>query len=257
MEATDGLRLFDAHCHLDWFAEPARVAADAEALGLGFLAVTVTPGGWRVAVPTLAGLPNVALAAGLHPWWISDGRAGTPDVEELVQLASTTRFVGEVGLDFSPAHASGKECQVAALTRVCAAAAAASDPAHPHVISLHTVRAADAVLDVLEATHAAERCRCVLHWFSGSTPELWRAVRAGCWFSLGERSLATHRGREYARILPAERLLTETDLPPEPGSKLTAADVATSLERALDGIATARGEDLRAQVAANAAALLA
>ena len=251
--------LFDAHCHLDWFSNSVRVAADATALELGFLAVTVTPDGYRVAVPALESLPAVSLAAGLHPWWLSDGRAGEKDVADLVELASQTRLVGEVGLDFSPAHAGGdvRERQVAALTRVCAAAATASDPARPHVISLHAVRATDAVLDILETTRTAERCRCVLHWFSGSTPELWRAVRAGCLFSLGERSLATRRGREYARILPAERLLTETDLPPAPDSPLTAADVASSLERALAGIAEVRGEDVRAQIAANAAALLA
>ena len=256
--ATAGeLELFDAHCHLDWFSDPAHVAADAMTRGLGFFAVTVTPDGYRTAVPALADAPGVALAAGLHPWWLADGRAGAEDVDALCALVAKTRWVGEVGLDFSTAHADSADTQVAALTRICSAAADTSDPAHPHVLSLHAVRATNTVLDVLEATHAAERCRCVLHWFSGSTPELWRAVHTGCWLSFGERSLATRRGREYARILPAERLLTETDLPPAPGAELGAADVAASLERALTGIAEVRGTDMRAQLAANAAALLA
>ena len=99
----------------------------------------------------------------------------------------------------------------------------------------------------------------VLHWFSGSSEELWRAARLGCRFSFGERALATGRGREYARVLPADLLLTETDLPEAPGSPRAAADLVASLGRAVRGIARARGEDadeLRRRLADNAAALL-
>ena len=115
------------------------------------------------------------------------------------------------------------------------------------------------MLDVLERTGASERCRCVLHWFAGSSDELWRAVRLGCRFSLGERSLATRRGREYARILPADRLLTETDLPEGEGARSSASDVVASLERAVSSIATAREtsvEEVRRIVSANGAELL-
>ena len=87
------------------------------------------------------------------------------------------------------------------------------------------------MLDALERTGTAEGCRCVLHWFSGSSDELWRAVRLGCLFSLGERALATRRGREYARVLPAERLLVETDLPEAAGSFAGAPDIVASLGR--------------------------
>lgn len=247
--------LWDAHCHLDWFADPARVAEDARATGLRLLAVTVTPAGFAAARGLLAGRENVRLAAGLHPWWVRTAA----DADELVRLVGELRYVGEVGLDAAPRHEASLPAQVEALERVCAACADASDPARPHVLSLHAVRSATAVLDVLERTGATARCRCVLHWFSGPSDELWRAVRLGCSFSLGERALATRRGREYARILPAGCLLTETDLPPEEGSALGAADVAASLVRALEGIARARGAEpaeVRALVAENAEALL-
>lgn len=123
---------------------------------------------------------------------------------------------------------------------------------------MHAVRSAGTALDVLERTGAAESCRCVLHWFSGSSDELWRAVRLGCLFSLGERALATRRGREYARVLPEKRLLTETDLPPFEGSAGGAADIVASLGLSVDAMSSARGmgpRELSALIAANGAAL--
>ena len=206
------LELFDAHCHLDWLSAPARAATEARGAGLGMLAVTVTPAGYRAAVRELAGAANVAVAAGLHPWWVADGRCGRAEADELAALAAETRWVGEVGLDLSRAHGGGREGE-----HVCEACAGATrGDGRPRVLSVHAVRSAGAALDVLGRTGCLARCRVVFHWFSGTSEELSRAVRAGCWFSLGERSLATRRGREYARQLPADGLRNETDLPPAP-----------------------------------------
>ena len=247
--------LVDAHCHLGWFATPVDAAHAAAEAGLALLAVTVTPAEFRSQQGVLASEKNVRLAAGLHPWWVRDPN----DAEALVEALTETRFVGEVGLDASPRHAGTWDAQVATFERICAACAEASDPEAPKVLSIHAVRATDAVLDVLERTGAAERCRCILHWFSGSSDELWRAARLGCRFSLGERSLATRRGREYARVLPLDRLLLETDLPEAEHARTDVPALAFSLGRALDAAAVARGidpEEVRRVSVDNATALL-
>lgn len=252
---TTGIEYFDAHVHLGWFADAATVARDAAERGLGMLAVTVTPEEYLGMRQGLGGRGNVALAAGLHPWWVRD----VDDGGALCELLPGVRFVGEIGLDASSRHEATWDAQLAAFVNICAACAETSDPAEPKVLSLHAVRSAGTVLDVLERTGAAASCRCVLHWFSGSSGELWRAVGMGCLFSLGERSLQTRRGREYARILPAERLLTETDLPEGERSPATADDILGSLTRTLEGIAAARNapaEAVRLQVASNATELL-
>ena len=243
-------QLFDAHCHLDWFADAAGVADVAAELGLGVLACTVTPAGFAAAQDAgLGEKGNVRLAAGLHPWWVEGA-----DVEAAVENARGASCVGEIGLDFGRRHVQTAESQLAAFEAICEAAQEGA------VLSIHSVAAAGTVLDVLKRTGALDRCRCVFHWFSGTSDELTRAVRAGCWFSLGERSLATRRGREYARQIPATRLLSETDLPEAEGSTMGAADIVASLERAEAGIAAARklsDIEARALLAANATALLA
>lgn len=220
------------------------------------LAVTVTPQEYLSLRSALAGEKGVALAAGLHPWWVRDAS----DADALCRLLPGVRWVGEIGLDAAPRHAATWDAQFAVFERICSTCAETSDPEAPKVLSIHAVRSASTVLDVLERTGATERCRCVLHWFSGSSEELWRAVHLGCLFSLGEHSLATRRGREYARILPENCLLTETDLPEGENSPTTADDVIGSLERAVTGIAAVRGvtpDEVRALVARNATALLA
>lgn len=244
----------DAHCHLGWFSDPAAVARAAAEKDLGLLAVTVTPDEFRACHATLGSEKNVALAAGLHPWWVRDAS----DADALCELLPGIRWVGEVGLDAAPRHAATWGAQLGAFERVCRVCADTSPLDAPKVLSVHAVRSAGAALDVLERTGAAESCRCVLHWFSGSSDELWRAVRLGCLFSFGERALATRRGREYARVLPIERLLTETDLPPSEGSAEGASDIVGSLGPSVAAIALARGmeaSELRVLLAANGAAL--
>ena len=111
------------------------------------------------------------------------------------------------------------------------------------------------MLDVLEETKALNRCRAILHWFSGSSDQLHRAILAGCWFSFGEQSLKTGKGREYAKVYPKDRLLTETDLPSSAHPACSIEDLLAGIERACKGLSQARGYDVQDEVIANAATL--
>ena len=255
------MRLFDAHIHLDFMPNAVEVADQAKRDGLALFATTVTPKGYEAALPRLGHLPNVHLALGLHPWWVADGRCEEGDIRRFEELAAHTRWLGEVGLDFSDAHtpSDSHACQVEAFERVCAAAVAHATPATPTVISIHAVRAAGACLDILAETGCLERCRCVFHWFSGSSDELHRAVKSGCWFSVNQMMLATRRGREYARQLPLDRLLTETDLPPHVGRPFKAQMIEAALGRSIAMVAQSRHMEpdaLTERIALNARGLL-
>lgn len=253
-ELAAGVPLFDAHCHLDLFDDPVAVARGCAELGVGVLSMTVTPAGYDRWATELGAVPGVRVAVGLHPWWLADGRAGAADVERLLERVGEVGYVGEVGVDLSPARLGpqGGACQLEAFRRIAGRCAEVGG----RVLSIHAVRAAGAVVDVLEETGCADSCACVLHWFSGSGDELVRARRAGLWFSVGERSLSTRRGRAYARQYPRDRLLLETDLPPAPATSCGAADVRRSLGRALLGLERARGERLADTLADNARRLL-
>ena len=203
--------LIDMHCHLDFLADASGFADAAGERGMGFFSATVTPEGFHQARERMNACPNVRVGVGLHPWWVHDGRCDEEDVQAVCELVPDTRFVGEIGLDFGKRCAPSREVQEKAFAQVALACAREGGK----LLTAHAVRSANAVLDILERTGCLAGNTVIFHWYSDTSDALWRAVHAGCYFSVNARMLATKRGREYARVIPAERLLLETDLPPE------------------------------------------
>lgn len=233
------LQLFDAHCHLDLIAGPNAVAHEASTMGLGLFDCGVDPRDFAGARERSGNNSHVIAGVGLHPWWIADGRCGTAEVDLLCELASRERFIGEVGLDFSPRFTGTEGIQTQAFERLCQALS--QHPLLDRVLSIHAVRAAGATLDILESYELLKDTpgspTIIFHWFSGTSDEFNRARSAGCYFSINKRMLATKRGREYARQIPLNRLLFETDAPAEPSAEISARQLVDSLIRTSEIIA--------------------
>lgn len=227
-------QLFDAHCHLDLMACPDTVADETTALGLGLFDCGVDPHDFAAAKTRACHHPNIIAGVGLHPWWLADGRCSATEIDLLCEVAAQERLIGEVGLDFSARFAGSEPLQLRALERLCDALV--HHPLAGRVISIHAVRSAGTVLDVLEShgllTPRPDSPVIIFHWFSGTSNEFVRARNAGCYFSVNERMLATKRGREYARQIPLDRLLLETDAPAEPQADASARQLITSLKSA-------------------------
>lgn len=251
--------LADMHVHVDFMANAEEVVSDAARDGLALFANTVTPRGYLSATRTpWAEAPNVRLGLGMHPWWVADGRVIDEDVSLCCELARDARYIGEVGLDFSDKHTTAESHgrQVDALRRVLSACGSVGDK----VISLHSVRSADECLDLLGETGCLDGCTCVFHWFSGSTPALWRAIHAGCYFSVNEMQAGTRRAKEQLRLVPGDHLLLETDLPPGEHVDFSATAVERSLKMAAERLAAIRGmeaQDVVALTTRNAAGVFA
>ena len=227
-------QLFDAHCHLDLMAHPDAVADEATALGMGLFDCGVDPRDFARAKKRACNRSNIFAGIGLHPWWLADGRCGTAEINLLCEVAAQERLIGEVGLDFSARFAGSEPLQIQALDRLCDALV--QYPLTGRVISIHAVRSAGTVLDALESygllTPSPNSPAIIFHWFSGTSNEFVRARNAGCYFSVNERMLATKRGREYARQIPLDRLLLETDAPAQPQADASARQLITSLKSA-------------------------
>ena len=244
----------DTHCHLDFAGNAVELAAAYAACG-GALSGTCDPRDFeRVRTMFAPFAPRVWVGLGLHPWWVADGTCGEGEVALFERLAPAAPLISEVGLDFQPRRESTRNAQIEAFERVCIASACPPAESPRRIMSIHSSAAATCALDVLERTGCLDACICIFHWFSGSQEDLTRAIEAGCLFSVNERMLKTKRGRAYARAIPEERLLIETDFPSKPTPMAIPQDVSPRLGRTMSLLAAARGDDERSLALAIAAA---
>lgn len=277
--STASQQLADMHVHLGFIANAGEVAQEGLAQGHAFFCNTVTPREFERLLPRpWTQLPNVRLGLGMHPWWVADGRVGDADVRRFLELVPKTRWIGELGLDFSNKHTdpasharqrSALEQALLACANLGVESPSTSQASAPklsnsgmrfrRVISLHSVSSANEVLDLLESTGCIDSCACVFHWFSGSTPQLWRAIRDGCFFSVNQMQARTRRAKEQLKLVPTDRLLLETDMPPGENMPWSCQEITGSLLATCELLAKIRSatpDDIAAATTQNAEGLL-
>lgn len=196
--------MIDFHCHLDLYPDPAEAARQADLSRAYVLSVTTTPKAWRKTSGLAKGRARIRTALGLHPQVAHERHGELPLFEALLP---ETEYVGEVGLDGSrewKAHAAVQRHVFEAVLDMSARAGG-------RVLSIHSRSAAEEVLDCLRGRPDAGMP--ILHWFSGSSAQMRRAVEQGCWFSIGLPMTRSERGRSILAALPRDRVLTETDGP--------------------------------------------
>lgn len=198
--------LVDFHCHLDLYPNHAEAVEHCEREGVFTLAVTTTPRAWPRNHELASATRHVRAALGLHPQLVAE-RAHEIGLWE--EFLPRTRYVGEVGLDAGPRFYKSLETQKEIFARVLLLCAAAGNK----IITTHSVRATKTVLDMIEQYIPPPRGRVVLHWFTGTAAEAKRAVDLGCFFSVNAEMLINEKRAAITKILPLDRILTETDGP--------------------------------------------
>ena len=196
--------MIDFHCHLDLYPKPQLILDECVKRNIYVLSVTTTPSAWNGTSALSRSAARIRTAVGLHPQLAHERKA---ELSIFDRHLAETKYVGEVGLDGSPEFRKHWGDQLYVFNHILNSCAAAGG----RILSIHSRRAAAAVLDCLEKHSAAGVG--VLHWFSGTTSELERAIQLGCWFSVGPTMLEGEKGRSLALRMPRERVLTETDGP--------------------------------------------
>ena len=229
-------QLYDMHCHLDFADESEKIAA---AVGDKIYAIdsTVIPSSYVSAKEKFESFPNIHVGLGIHPWWVANGRVGEVDVARFENLLETERVVGEVGLDFHNKRIESKTHQLEVFARVLDAI---KREGSDRLIFLHSVMACSEMLDMMDEYGTLGDNTCVMHWFSGTRDEFGRAVADGCFFSVNMRMLATNAGQEFAKAIPEDRLLLETDSPAHEGMDWSAGAWLQEAENTARGIAEVR-----------------
>jgi TatD DNase family protein len=249
--------LIDSHCHLaDEAFQPdlADVIARAKEAGMTD-ALCILSAGDEVEADRARGVrsrwPAVRFAAGVHPH--SAGTfAGRVDESVAVTRTHVSAFaacaVGEIGLDYHYDFAP-RDVQQAVFAGQVALARQLRVP-----VIVHTREATDDTFAILKE---AGETPGVFHCFTGDVAMARRALDIGFHVSFAGIVTFPKAGdlREAAKVVPADRLLIETDSPylapvPHRGKRNEPAYVG----RVLEALAVVRGEAaaaLEAQVSGN------
>lgn len=235
----------DAHNHLQNPALQPPLAETVPALEKAGVACAVVNGTTEADWPAVAALadrhPWVLPSFGLHPWYL---RQRTPQWEAALRellIRFPQAGVGEIGLDRWMENPDPED-QKAVFEIQWRLAVELDRP-----VTVHCLRAWGTLDDLLSTLPRPKR-GFLLHAYGGPAEMVKRWVSLGACFSFSPSFLAPGRERklEPFHIIPADRLLVETDAP-SMGAPL---DIIPAYE----GLAALRGctvAELQEQVATN------
>lgn len=197
------MRLIDAHCHVDLYPDYEQVVQDINRDRIATIAVTNAPSVFQHSANLIGKQKYVRVALGLHPELVAQR---SKEITTFIELSSTTRFIGEVGLDFVTTDAEERKLQQKVFAAILADCAFYKDK----ILTVHSRRAARDVVDMVGIGFTGS---VILHWFSGSIPVLENALGKGCFFSVNPAMTKSEAGQRIIQAIPKNRLLTETDGP--------------------------------------------
>lgn len=200
-------RFVDTHCHLDQYQDPEQVALRAARANVAVIAVTGLPSHYSIGSGVVRALSGVRLALGLHPLLAPHS---TDELRAFRQLASSTSYIGEVGLDFSRHGRDTRTSQLESFGVVLDTLGDLARQGRSRFVTLHS-RGAESV--VLEKISRAGVGPVVFHWYSGPFSTIREAAAQGHYFSVNPAMFRSASGRRIVQRLPADRVLLETDGP--------------------------------------------
>ena len=206
--------MIDSHVHLDADQYPDPSGAIKRALDAGVSAMVVPgvgPASNRRVIELARRYPGVVYpAVGFHPEQFEHGEHDALAVLEMIaRERNSICAVGEVGLPWyglDAGDAGARDAAKLTLARFAHAAAAMDLP-----LILHAPHrcAADALAIIGEARVK----RAVFHWHKSDEQTTRAIIDAGYFISLTPEVAYRERDRDLARMLPANRILVETDGP--------------------------------------------
>ena len=203
--------LIDSHCHLtfDGLREQVDEVIDrAVAVGVTkFVTIATDLADADRALALSSAHDSVHVVAGIHPHEAGKVQAGWDEALMEVVRRSDVFAVGEMGLDYHYDFADRSQ-QASVFRRQLEIARAVGKP-----VVIHCREAQDDLLPILADVQGL--VNVVFHCFTGSLAEATSIIERGYWISL--TGVVTFKRSEelraVARMLPAERLMIETDSP--------------------------------------------
>ena len=222
------VEIIDFHCHYDLLpgfgAKELTIPSN-----IGIIAVTTTPLAWPMNNKVAMEQSNIIPGLGLHPQLVASRKK---DFDKFKLYIDEAIIIGEVGLDgsknFKDSLADQQEI-FGAILDMCM-------ERQGKILSIHSLKSETRIIDNFKQHISQHQFIPVLHWFTGSLPQAAKLLDMGARFSFNHKMVKTKRGIELLNFLPANVVLTETDLPFTSRS-YTSATLGDALQNVVDSIA--------------------
>lgn len=193
--------MIDAHIHIDFYDNPGKIIREIMKNDISAIFVTHLPELYEKQKAIIENIPQVFLAVGFHPILVNEYEFKK---EIFVKALNTTRFVGEVGLDYSVARTEkSKDKQKRVFETICQYSA-------DHVLSIHSRLAEKDVFEILKYYKVEN---AIFHWYTGARDLIPHIIEHGYYFSVNPAMLRSNKGKGILKEIPLNRLVIETDGP--------------------------------------------
>lgn len=191
----------DAHMHFDLYKNRENILKYIESNKSYTIAMTNLPELFQRYKERYSQYKYVNIALGFHPELVSQY---SNQINLFLELCKKTRYIGEVGLDFSNADEKEKNIQKLIFNQIVLAC-----NADEKIMSIHSRGASKEIIDSLKDYKG----KIILHWYTGNLRDLYLAVERGYYFSVNHQMIRSKSGRNIINKIPVNKLLIESDAP--------------------------------------------
>ncbi|MDZ4954497.1 TatD family deoxyribonuclease [Clostridium perfringens] len=196
------INLIDTHFHLDYYKNHAKIYYDINKLKQYTLCVTNSPEVFESCIDLYKETKYVRFALGYNPQCIKEFPFNK---KAFLRCINKTKYIGEVGLDFSKQYIQYKEKQVDIFDYICKVAARENK-----ILSIHSRKAEKEVLKILKSNGVKY---AILHWYTGPLELIDDFIKEGYYFSINPTMINSIKGIKIINKIPKERILVESDGP--------------------------------------------
>lgn len=192
----------DMHMHFDLYKNKYEVLKYIEENESYTIAVTNLPDLYKKYYAENWNYKYIRLALGFHPELAAEYNTQIRIFKDFFQ---TTRYIGEIGLDYSAKNIGTKVKQREVFKQIIDLCKVDKNK----VISVHTRKAEIDCLEILEGFAG----KVMFHWYTGNIRELKIALSRGYFFSINHQMIKSQNGKNIIKMIPLDRIVIESDAP--------------------------------------------
>lgn len=196
------MNLIDFHVHIDYYEDFYQIYDYYNSKEIYTLGVTNLPETYEKCINIFKKSKYVKFALGYNPQFAEIERFNKRKFD---QYFDTTKYIGEVGLDFSKGYINHKSEQLEIFDYI-----ACKSGKHNKILSVHSRNAEDDTIKILKK-HQVKFA--VFHWYTGKIEKIEEIINMGYYFSVNSKMLENKKGLSIIKNIPIDRLLIETDGP--------------------------------------------